>query len=47
MRRVRAKSRPTIQFNESSGKVCGPVCRANAIIDRERDRALLRGWKAV
>lgn len=47
MKRIKRKSQPTIEFSESRGKVCGPMCRANEILGRERDRALLLGWKAV
>jgi hypothetical protein len=34
-----------VEFCERCGLVCDAACRRNAIVERARDRALLRGMR--
>jgi hypothetical protein len=45
MRKRFRKAAQLVEFCERSGKVCGNACRQTTIIERARDRALMRGWK--
>lgn len=45
LKRIRTKAPPTVEFHESRGQACGALCQSTELIERQRERALLRGWK--
>lgn len=42
---IKKKTEPTVEFRESRGQACGALCRSTELIERQRERTLLRGWK--
>ena len=45
LKRMRRQTQPNIGFSESRGKACDAVCRGNTLIEQQRTRLLLSGWK--
>jgi ferredoxin len=47
LKRFRRARELAVEFCDRCGSVCDAACRRNAIIERARERALLRGMRLL